>query len=110
VIYPGLVLLMAGLFLASLASTHQLVAEAKRSELIQVRRRLSEAYAAWHQDWSRDTAVATADAVVAWLAWEHRLLETPEWPWQAGLLRALGASLLAPVLALAVRLLFGYIL
>jgi hypothetical protein len=53
---------------------------AKHADLVQVRQQLPQAYAAWSDKAPRDTASPSGEAVTVWLAWERRLLETPEWP------------------------------
>ncbi|UCB42309.1 MAG: hypothetical protein JSV77_07530 [Dehalococcoidales bacterium] len=86
-------------FFLSMWSTHSAMAKTKRRELDIVQKHLKAA--------SREMMEQAADGglkrteelsstVTAWVNYERRIKEAPEWPFTAGIIRRLAASTLAP--------------
>jgi hypothetical protein len=87
------------MFFANLYSLHQAMFAAKQRELDAVRERLASAFALMKE---RGTLENPA-AVQTWLAYEKRLLEVPEWPFNPDTLKSLFASVFFPAGAFVVR-------
>jgi len=98
-IYAVLVLATVLIFFLSMWSVHSAMAGAKRRELALVRKNLVDA--------SRELKNRAAQgrlqgikglssAIAAWITYERRVKEAPEWPFNAGIIRRLAASVLVP--------------
>jgi hypothetical protein len=76
-----------------MSEIHDLLAETKRRELEIVRRHLSEDYLRLkeHAD------VNLASWVSAWLAYEKRIQDVPEWAFNPVTIRSPSASILVPI-------------
>ena len=100
ILYAILILLSGFLFLFSQYESHCLLVETKCRELDIVRRHLSEDYRLLKEH--KDPTLA--HWVTAWLAYEKRLQETPEWPFNPATIRNLIAAMLMPIGTLAARI------
>jgi hypothetical protein len=101
IVYAILILLSGFIFLFSMYESHCLLVETKCRELDIVRRHLSEDYRQLKEH--KDSNLA--NWVTAWLAYEKRLLEAPEWPFNPETIRNLVAAMLVPIGTLAARVL-----
>ena len=113
VITYGTVILVAVLvFFLTMMSTHRVMAEAKEQKLKLVRRYLAETFqeleeraaAAQLQDME-----ALSDSITAWLAYEKRIEEAPEWPYTTDIIRNLLLSTLLPIVAWAAQIIVEFI-
>ncbi|MGD9143104.1 MAG: hypothetical protein PVG61_04585 [Dehalococcoidia bacterium] len=109
-IYSVLVLATLLIFFLSIWSTHRTMADAKHEELSLVRRRLEECIrqlrnlALTEQSENNDQLNT---AVAAWGTYESRVREVREWPFNADILRRLGASILVPGAVYLIKVLIG---
>jgi len=113
IITYGTVILVAVLvFFLTMMSTHRVMAEAKEQKLKLVRRYLAETFqeleeravAAQLQDME-----ALSDSITAWLAYEKRIEEAPEWPYTTNIIRNLLLSTLLPIVAWAAQIIVEFI-
>jgi len=93
IFYAVLILLSGFVFIFSMSETHDLLVETKRRELAIVRRHLSEDYLRLKEH----TDVNLANWVSAWLAYEKRIQDVPEWAFNPGTVRSLIASMFVPI-------------
>ena len=100
IVYAVLILLSGFIFLFSMYETHCLLVETKRRELEIVRRHLSEDYRQLKE--SKDADLAKW--VGAWLAYEKRIQDAPEWAFNPGTIRSLIASMLVPIGTVVARI------
>lgn len=101
-VYVVLILVSVLVFFLTLINTHNVMAEAKRRELTLVRERISRAYQKLRQQTDEDqlqNMEALSDSITAWLAYEKRIVQAPEWPYTTDILRNLVMSILLPVAA-----------
>jgi hypothetical protein len=101
IVYAILILLSGFIFVFSMSETHDLLAEMKRREFEIVRRHLSEDYVRLKEH----TDVNLANWVSAWLAYEKRIQDVPEWAFNPGTIRSLIASTLVPIGTVLARVL-----
>ncbi|HEY41351.1 MAG TPA: hypothetical protein G4O18_05780 [Dehalococcoidia bacterium] len=109
-IYSILVCATILLFFLSMWSTHNVMARAKRREhdlarnnLEKVTRELREAAV---QD-SPEEMDRLYTAVAAWGIYERHVRETPEWPYNATILRRLSVSVLIPAVVYLIKVMFN---
>lgn len=102
VVVVAVILVAVLLFFASILSTHQLMVEVKERELRIVRDNLETAYQEL-QTRTREHRLhdmeALSDSITAWLAYEKRFENAPEWPYTANILGQLFLSTLIPGIA-----------
>ncbi len=99
VVYGVLVCAAVLVFFISLRSIHKAILAAKTRELDLARRNVASAFRELREQADKDPADSTVknySAVAAWGTYEKRVQETPEWPFNAGLLARLMASILVP--------------
>ncbi len=96
IFFSGMFLFGGLLFLLSMLSTHRLLVATKKRELEIVCQHLSQDYRALK---TRDAAndAAPLHQVNAWLAYEKRIQDAPEWALNTQTVRNLAASTLMPV-------------
>ena len=108
IIYVVLILVTVLLFFLSMWGVHTAMAEAKRRELALARKHLSTAFmglrsrAVQGQSEGMD---GLSVAVAGWTAYEARIARAPEWPYNAGIIRRLAASVLAPIAVYLIKIL-----
>ncbi|MSP13866.1 MAG: hypothetical protein EXR62_13035 [Chloroflexi bacterium] len=98
----GLLVFTISIFFFSLLSAHRVMAAAKETELQTVRSHLATVYRQLKvqaQARSLQDMEALSDSVSAWLSYEKRIQEAPEWPYTADTLRRLILSTLLPLAA-----------
>jgi hypothetical protein len=100
VIYSVLVLATIIIFYISMWNVHNIMARVKRYELevaqkymAEMSRKLKE----WTTKGQLQGMEELSSAVAGWAAYERRVKEAQEWPFNAGIIRRLFASVLAPV-------------
>jgi len=84
--------------------------EAKKRELSFVQNQLKIASAALKEKAGDNTRKGTNElspTITAWLNYERRIREVPEWPFNAGILRRLIVSTLAPIAVFLVKVFSG---
>ncbi|MBI3742615.1 MAG: hypothetical protein HY257_12785 [Chloroflexi bacterium] len=96
-IYAALSAMTVAIFLLNMLETHRLMVRTKKRELEIVRghladdyRRLKERHAAGDHD-------VDAKHVSAWLAYEKRILDAPEWAFNPQTIRNLAVSMFVPI-------------
>lgn len=102
IIYGTLILVSILLFFLTMASTHRVMVEAKEQKLKLVRRNLSATFEQLQQratEGQLQDIEALSDSITAWLAYEKRFAEAPEWPYTTDTVRNLLMSTLLPVAA-----------
>jgi hypothetical protein len=102
IIYGTLILVSVLLFFLTMASTHGVMVEAKGQKLRLVRRNLSATFQQLQEratEGQLQDMEALSDSITAWMAYEKRLEEAPEWPYTADTVRNLLMSTLLPVAA-----------
>ena len=109
-IYSILVCATILLFFLSMWSTHNVMARAKRREydlarnnLEKVTRELREAVTQGHPE-GMDRLYS---AVAAWGIYERHVRETPEWPYNANILRRLSVSVVIPAIIYLIKVAFN---
>jgi hypothetical protein len=99
VVYSILVLSTILIFYISLWSIHNVMVRVKKNELQLAQKYLEETsnkLKEWTNKDLKDGMEEISSAVAGWAAYERRVKETPEWPFNAGIIRRLFASILAP--------------
>jgi len=110
IVWAILVCFVVLLFFLSMWSTHSTMARAKRRELDLAQTHLKAA--------SRELRERAADGnlkgmeelsatITVWINYERRIKEVPEWPFNAGIIRRLAASALAPVAVFFIKVFSG---
>jgi hypothetical protein len=109
-IYAVLVLATLLIFFFSIWNTHRTMAMTKHNELTLVQTQLAEAIRRLRESTVYETADDVSGlhaAVAAWDAYENRVREAREWPFNALILRRLAASVLLPSLVYLIKVLVG---
>jgi hypothetical protein len=109
VFYACLILVAVVVFFLSMWSTHAAILRAKQSELALARMNLDLAFGDMKEKASAGNAQAKESAyaaVSAWSAYERRVREAPEWPYNALVARRLAASVLVPGVVYLLKFLF----
>jgi hypothetical protein len=98
----------ASLFFLAVWESHRLLTRMKRLELAEVTGRLSAAHAGLRSALAinEPNVAALAAAVATWASLQQRIRDVSEWPFNTATLRNLGAALLAPAAAAALRAYF----
>jgi hypothetical protein len=99
VILLGIVLVTIVMFFANLNGIHQAMFDAKQRELNLVRERLASAFALMKERGTLDDPAT----VQTWLAYEKRLRDVPEWPFNPDTVKSLVVSVFFPASAFVVR-------
>ncbi len=110
ILYSILIFVTVVLFFMSMWSTHQAIVGAKRRELFIVQKHLASARTKLREQISTgiiDGIDKMYSAVAAWGIYERQILETREWPFNAGIIRRLVVSVLFPSLVYLAKILFG---
>lgn len=98
------------IFFLSMWSTHSTITRVKRGELDLVQRYLK---AASHElkvraeDGSLKGTEELSSTITAWLNYERRVKEVPEWPYNAGIIRRLVASTIVPAVVYVLKIISG---
>jgi hypothetical protein len=99
-LFALMILLGAFIFLFSMYESHCLLVETKRRELDIVCDRLADGYRTLKERADPDVS----SCVAAWLAYEKRIREAPEWPFNPETIRSLFAAMLMPLGTLLARI------
>jgi len=99
VVYSVLVLATILIFYISMWSIHDIMARAKRHELEVAQKNMAE-MSRKLREWTKKSQSQgmgeLSSAVAGWAAYEKRVKEAKEWPFNAGIIRRLFASILVP--------------
>jgi hypothetical protein len=104
--YIPLILAPVLVFFLNMLSAHRLMAEAKQRQLKMVRDSLGAASQALEERAARgelEGMEALLGSFTAWVAVEQRIEAVPDWPYTQSMMRRLAASVLVPVVALALQ-------
>jgi len=94
------------LFFLSMWSTHSTMVEAKKRELDLVQKHLKAASSELKEraeDGSLKGTEELSSSITAWVNYERRIKEVPEWPYNASIIRRLAVSTLAPVAVFLIK-------
>ncbi len=105
IVYASLVLVALIVFFLSMWSTHAAIARAKRAELAKLHHRLDAGFRQMRG--APNEGAPDYAAIAAWAAFEHRVQQVSEWPYDARIVRRLAASVLVPGAVYLLKLLFG---
>ncbi|MFC1946429.1 hypothetical protein ACFLXY_00765 [Chloroflexota bacterium] len=97
-------------FFLSLMSTHTTMSNAKKTELSFVQKQLKIASVELKEKAEDATRKGTNDlspTITAWLNYERRIKEVPEWPFNAGIIRRLIVSTFTPIAVFVIKVLSG---
>lgn len=97
-------------FFLSLWSTHTTMSDAKKRELIFVQKHLKTASLELKEKAEEGTRKETNDlspTITAWLNYERRIKEVPEWPFNAGIIRRLAVSTFTPIAVFIIKVISG---
>jgi hypothetical protein len=106
IFYIPLILAPILVFFLNMMSTHRVIAEAKGRELKTVRNSLAAASQRLREQAAKGRAEdmeAQLDSITAWVTYEKRVREVPEWPYSESMMRNLAASILLPIMVLVVQ-------
>jgi hypothetical protein len=106
--YVILVCVTGLIFFLSMWSTHGAMARVKRRELQLVQQHLRVASSKLKEraaDGRLGRMEELSSTITAWVSYERRIKESPEWPFDAGIIRRLMASTLAPVAVFLIKVL-----
>ena len=100
------------IFYMTLRPAHRVLREAKLVEQDELRGHMAEAYRRLEAMTvpERENILPFATEVGLWQQYEVRLKEVPTWPYNAGMLRTLFASILLPIMVTFGQRLMAYIL
>jgi len=110
ILYGSLILVAIVVFFLSMWSTRTAIVRAKRAELIIIRNKLDLDFRELRDKGNRTTkqAIGTVSSTIAaWAAYEQRVQQVSEWPYDARIVRRLAASALIPGIVYLLKLLFG---
>jgi hypothetical protein len=108
VVWVILICFAVMLFFLSMWSTHTAMARVKRHELQLVQQNLKAASNKLKEltaDGRMDGMKELSPTITAWVNYERRIKEVPEWPFNAEIIRRLMASTLAPVAVFLIKVL-----
>jgi hypothetical protein len=106
VLYGTLILTPVLVFFLNMLSTRQTIVAAKRRHLALVRENLAAASLALEEQAAKgqpEQVEALLDSVGAWVTYEERVKDVPEWPYTADIRRNLVLSTLLPLVVWAIR-------
>jgi len=106
VIYIPLILAPVLVFFLNMRSTHDIIVEAKGRDLRMVRERLaagSQMLRNRAEKGQVEEMEALLDSFTAWVTYENRVEEVPEWPYTESIMRRLVVSMLLPLGVIVVQ-------
>jgi hypothetical protein len=106
IVWVAVVCFAVLLFFLSMWSTHTAMVRLKRHELHMIQQRLRAVSARLNQpgsDSGPDGMGEFSSTMTAWLTYERRIKEAPEWPFNSGIIRKLMASTIAPVAVFLIK-------
>jgi hypothetical protein len=106
IIYIPLILAPALVFFLNMRSTHDIIVEAKGRDLRMVRERLaagSQMLRNRAEKGQVEEMEAVLDSFTAWVTYENRVKEVPEWPYTESIMRRLVVSMLLPLVVIVVQ-------
>jgi hypothetical protein len=109
-IYATLVLAILLIFFLSMWSTHTAMTKAKNHELALVRQHLATASRKLRKRMSQSELNDESEfssTIAAWVSYERRIREAPSWPFNAGIIRRLLASTVAPTVVYLIKIISG---
>jgi hypothetical protein len=98
------------IFFLSMLTTHSTIAKVKRHELDLVQKYLKTAYYELKEraeDGSLKGTEEVSSTITAWLNYERRIKEVPEWPYTASIIRRLVASTVVPAVVYLLKIISG---
>ncbi len=98
------------LFFMSMWSVHTAMDKAKNHELILIRQHLARASRELRERMSRselNDVSQLSSTIAAWVSYERRIREAPSWPFSAGIIRRLAASVLVPGVVYLIKIMSG---
>jgi hypothetical protein len=110
IVWAAVICFAVILFFLSTWSTHTVIAKLKRRELQMVQQYLKVVSRRLNQPESGgqlDNMSEFSSYMTAWLAYERRVKEAPEWPFNAGIIRKLFVSILAPLAVFFIKVISG---
>ncbi len=112
ILHGFLILCTLLIFFLPMRQTHRVLRQAKLNEQDNLRRHLAAAYRRLEHmsDEDREDILNFATEVNLWKNYEERLKAVPTWPFNAGILRTLFASILIPILVTLGQRLLAYLL
>jgi hypothetical protein len=108
VVYSVLVLATIIIFYISMWSIHKIMARVKKHELEMAQKYMAEMsrkLKEWTTKGQLQSMEELSSAVAGWAAYERRVKEAQEWPFNAGIVRRLFASILIPTSVYLVKIL-----
>jgi len=108
--YAVLVCVTVLIFFISMWSAHNAMAGAKRRELNLAREHLAAASRELKDETARDRLGGMerlSSTISSWATYQNLVREAPAWPFNAGIIRRLAASTLAPVVVFLIKILSG---
>jgi hypothetical protein len=106
IVYGTLTLTPVLVFFLNMLSTRRAIVAAKRQKLNMVRHNLAAASQALEERAAKgqvEDVEAQLDCIAAWVTYEKRVKEVPEWPYTAEIKRKLAFSLLLPLAAYMIQ-------
>lgn len=110
IVWVILLLFAILIFFLSMWNTHSTMADAKNRELRFVQKQLKLASIELKEKAEDNTRKGTNElspTITAWLNYERRIKEVPEWPFNGGILRRLTVSTLTPVAVFLIKVFSG---
>jgi len=110
IVWAILVCFVVLLFFLSMWSTHSTMASAKRRELDLAQKHLKTASRELRERAADDSLKGAEElslTITMWMNYERRIKEVPEWPFNAGIIRRLAVSALAPVAVFLIKVFSG---
>mgnify|MGYP001820897375 CR=1 FL=1 len=113
ILHGILILITLLIFFLPMRQTHRVLRDAKLEEQRKLRRQLAAAYRRLEQmtlEEKQEDILNFATEVNLWQGYEERLKSVPTWPFNAGILRTLFASILLPILVTLGQRLLAFLL
>jgi hypothetical protein len=110
IVWAAIICFSVLLFFLSTWSTHTAMIRLKKSEMQIVQQNLKAFSRKLNQPISDDQLNRMGEfssTITAWLTYERRIKEAPEWPFNAGIVRKLVVSALAPVAVFLIKVISG---
>jgi len=108
--YVILILVAFVVFFLSMWTTRTAIVRAKRTELAIIRTQLDLGFRGLREKRTQTAAPGLDNVnttIAAWAAYERRVQQVPEWPYDARIARRLAASVLMPSFVYLLKLVFG---
>ena len=106
----SLILVAIVVFFLSMWNTRTAIVRAKRTELAVIRKNLDSGFRELRDKRTNNIALSMDTVfteIAVWAAYEQRIQEVSEWPYNARIVRRLAASVLVPGVVYLLKLLFG---